>query len=62
MPGGSSIHYTILDFAAAWQGGEPVPGDDVSDAAFFPFEDLAVMDLWSEAYRVIAAARALLGI
>ena len=50
-------HYTILDFATAWQGGEPFAGTDVSDARFFGFEDLAAMDLWSEALRVIALAR-----
>ena len=55
-------HYTILDFAAAWQGGEPVAGDDVSEAAFFPFEALDAMGLWSEAYRVIALARVQLGL
>ena len=50
-------HYTILDFAAAWQGGEPVAGSDVSEARFFRFDELAAMGLWSEALRVIAAAR-----
>ncbi len=55
-------HYTILDFAAAWQGGEPVAGSDVSQAAFFAFSELEGMGLWSEAYRVIDAARMLLGL
>ncbi len=55
-------HYTILDFAALWQGGEPAPGDDVTDAAFMRFDALDGMGLWSEARRVIAAARALLGV
>ncbi len=55
-------HYTILDFATAWQGGDPVAGSDVSDAAFFRFEALAELGLWSEAHRVIALARAQLGL
>jgi 8-oxo-dGTP diphosphatase len=55
-------HYTILDFAARWQGGEPVPGDDVTAAAFVRFDALEVLDLWSEALRVIAAARTILGV
>lgn len=56
------FHYTILDFAVAWQSGEPLPGDDVSDARFFRFEALDAMGLWSEALRVIAAARVILGV
>lgn len=56
------FHYTILDFATLWQGGDPVPGDDVSDAAFFGFADLPALGLWSEAVRVIAAARSRLGL
>jgi 8-oxo-dGTP diphosphatase len=55
-------HYTILDFATAWQGGEPVAGDDVTDARFFSFDELAGMDLWSEALRVISLARSTLGL
>ena len=56
------FHYTILDFATLWQGGEPVAGSDVSDARFFAFEALDAMGLWSEALRVIAAARRTLGL
>ena len=54
-------HYTILDFAAEWIGGEPLAGDDVTGAAFFGFDALAPLKLWSEAHRVIGLARALLG-
>ena len=54
------FHYTILDFAAAWQSGEPVPGGDVSDARFAQFDELADYALWQEAHRVIAIARRLL--
>ncbi len=53
-------HYTILDFAAAWQAGEPTPGGDVTDARFVPLTELAGYDLWSEAHRVIGIARTLL--
>jgi hypothetical protein len=53
------FHYTILDFAAPWIGGDPAPGDDVSDAIFANLDDLARYDLWSEAHRVIAIARTL---
>ena len=54
-------HYTILDFAAEWIGGEPVASSDVTDAAFFAFDALAPLKLWSEAHRVIGLARARLG-
>ena len=56
------FHYTILDFAGRWQGGMPVAGSDVSEAAFFPFDAMDGLGLWSEAHRVIAAARSLLGL
>ena len=53
-------HYTILDFAAAWDAGEPAAGDDVTDARFVAFTALDALGLWTEALRVIALARRLL--
>lgn len=53
-------HYTILDFAAGWVGGEPVAGDDVSEAVFAPLAELSRYRLWTEAHRVIARARIVL--
>jgi ADP-ribose pyrophosphatase YjhB (NUDIX family) len=53
-------HYTILDFAARWIGGDPAPGGDVSAAIFAPLDDLDRYQLWSEAHRIIAIARRLL--
>ena len=55
------FHYTILDFAAAWQGGDPVAGTDVSDAVFAPLDGLGRYELWSEAHRVIGISRTILG-
>ncbi len=55
-------HYTILDFAARWQDGEPVAGGDVTAALWAPFDGLGRYALWSEATRIIAAARGLLGV
>ena len=60
--GRTRFHYTILDFAAAWVSGEPAAGSDVSAAAFFRYEALPGLGLWSEAFRVIAAARKQLGL
>ncbi len=53
-------HYTILDFAGAWQGGVPRAGSDVTDALFAPLDDLGRYGLWREAHRVIDTARRLL--
>jgi 8-oxo-dGTP diphosphatase len=54
------FHYTILDFAALWQSGEPRAQGDVTEARFVPFGALEGLGLWSEAVRVVAAARRLL--
>lgn len=54
------FHYTILDFAGRWEGGEPVAATDVSEAVWAPLNWLRDYELWSEAYRVIALARDLL--
>lgn len=53
-------HYTIIDFAARWQGDEAVAGDDVSEVVWAPVDALAEYRLWSEAHRVIDIARRLL--
>jgi ADP-ribose pyrophosphatase YjhB (NUDIX family) len=52
------FHYTILDFAALWIGGDPVAGDDVSAFVWAPYDALADHALWPEAVRVIDLARA----
>jgi 8-oxo-dGTP diphosphatase len=56
------FHYTILDFAALWAGGEP---QALTDAAAVTWADLRSLDdyaLWSEAHRIIALARRAFGI
>jgi ADP-ribose pyrophosphatase YjhB (NUDIX family) len=50
-------HYTILDFAAAWQSGEPRAGSDSVDVAWAPFDALDKFALRKEAQRVIAISR-----
>ena len=55
------FHYTIIDFAAAWTGGDPVAASDISEAIWARLDALEEYDLWSEAHRVIAIARTLLG-
>jgi len=56
------FHYTIIDFAALWQGDEAVAGDDVSEVAWVAVDALEPFRLWSEAHRVITVARRLLEI
>lgn len=50
-------HYTIIDFAARWVGGEAVAGDDAADVAWVDPADLHRMDLWDETIRVIEKSR-----
>ena len=56
------FHYTIIDFCAAYAGGEAVAGDDVTEVAWAPIDRLEPYALWSEAHRVIGIARRLLGL
>jgi ADP-ribose pyrophosphatase YjhB (NUDIX family) len=53
-------HYTIIDFAAAWTGGEPRPGDDAAELRWVPFDALNQYLLWTEAQRMVSIARNLL--
>lgn len=54
--GETTRHYIMVDYAARWIGGEPVAGDDASEAAFFPLaEGLALVE-WEETRRVIREA------
>ena len=55
-------HYTIIDFAARYDGGTAVAGSDVSEAQWAPLDRLEAYSLWHEAHRVIAIARGLVGI
>lgn len=55
------FHYTIIDFATRWVAGEPVAATDVTEATWAPLDGLADYNLWSEAHRVIAIARRLVG-
>jgi 8-oxo-dGTP diphosphatase len=54
------FHYTILDFAALWETGEPLAGSDVTAAVWAPLDALGPYELWSEAHRIIGIARRLL--
>lgn len=50
------FHYTLVDFAAEWTAGEPVAGDDASDAIWAPVAEIGDRGLWTETVRVIRKA------
>lgn len=50
-------HYVLIDYAARWTAGEPIPGDDAREARFFTPDEIAALGLWSETLRIIEAAR-----
>ena len=51
------FHYTILDLAASWQGGEPLPDDDASEAMFVECGLLGSMGVDAETRRLVALAQ-----
>jgi len=34
----ADFHYVLIDYDAAWLSGEPLAGDDATEAAFMPYE------------------------
>jgi 8-oxo-dGTP diphosphatase len=50
------FHYTILDFAARYIGGEAVAGDDVREVAWATADEFDRYALWEEAKRMIETA------
>ena len=53
-------HYTLVDVYAKWISGEPEGGSDAMDAAWYPYEILESLKLWSETERIIRESRALM--
>lgn len=49
-------HYVLIDFVAEWISGEPVAGEDASDAAFVPVHQALEWVTWSETRRIIEQA------
>lgn len=49
-------HYTLIDVAAAWAGGEPRAGDDATDAAWVPLAAVAATVGWGETVRIVEQA------
>jgi 8-oxo-dGTP diphosphatase len=46
----------LIDYAARWTGGEPVAGDDATEARFVTFDEAMSLVGWDETRRVIALA------
>lgn len=47
------VPYRLHDYAAIWLEGEPVAGDDASEALFIPLNDLEKLNLWDKTTKVI---------
>ena len=56
------FHYTIIDYAALWQGDAARAGGDITECAWADFDKLDDFHLWSEAHRVIRIGCTLLGL
>lgn len=57
----AGMHYVLIDYAAIWQGGEPVAGDDATEALFMPLDQALAAVAWDETRRIIRAAADLFG-
>lgn len=53
------FHYTLIDFTAEAEAGEPIAGDDAVDVAWFRPDQLEGLGLWSETLRIIDLAASL---
>jgi 8-oxo-dGTP diphosphatase len=60
--GETTRHYVLVDYAARWVSGEPVAGDDASEACFHPLSAIDGLGLWDETVRVIRAGARLAGV
>jgi len=58
--GAVEFHYTLVDLAARWTGGEAVAGSDAMHAEWIPFARIDGLGMWSETNRVIREGRRLL--
>lgn len=53
------FHYTLIDFTAEAEAGEPIAGDDAVDVAWFRPDQLEGLGLWGETLRIIDLAASL---
>jgi len=50
------FHYSLIDFAAQYQGGTLAPASDAVEAKFFTLEDALALPLWTETKRILKKA------
>lgn len=53
---GPPTHTLLIDYAAEWVSGEPVAGDDASEASFFPVPEAHALLSWDLTRQALAAA------
>ena len=51
--------YILHDYAARWEAGEPMAGDDAAQAKFIPMADIDTLGMWTTTSEVIHQAYAL---
>jgi len=51
------FNYMLHDYAAEWESGDPVAGDDAAQACFVPPERLDGLGMWPKTREVIEIAR-----
>lgn len=54
----AGLHYVLVDYVAQWLSGEPVAGDDATEARFVALDQAAALVDWPETRRIIALAAA----
>jgi len=55
--GRTRFHYTLIDFYAEWESGDPAADDDAAHAEWIPFSKLDELDMWEKTREIIAQAR-----
>ena len=50
------FHYTLIDFVAQWESGEPNADDDAEHAEWVPLSNLPEIELWEKTREIIEKA------
>ena len=53
--------YILHDYAARWEAGEPIAGDDAAQAKFIPMTEIDALGMWGKTTEVIKLAYSLYG-